>query len=221
MNIIISLYKHWSDMILRGEKTLEFRTRLPKDFHIGEKIYFYETSRQNGRKMVVGEATVKDIISVCNKDGKWPMVGCYPFTEYYFSEIKKDEKMYNLYKSLKEELGNLKQYKYGYLMGYFQSPKEIQSLRENGSLIDTFKLSNKEAWEVIDANNKSDKTAQEIDDWLTKIGFYNKYDETNYKYAYVLDNIIKYEKPKNISEFKNKNGEIIKNPPQSYIYTIN
>lgn len=221
MNIIISLYKHWSDMILRGEKTLEFRTRLPKDFHIGEKIYFYETSRQNGRKMVVGEATVKDIISVCNKDGKWPMVGCYPFTEYYFSEIKKDEKMYNLYKSLKEELGNLKQYKYGYLMGYFQSPKEIQSLRENGSLIDTFKLSNEEAWEVIDANNKSDKTAQEIDDWLTKIGFYNKYDETNYKYAYVLDNIIKYEKPKNISEFKNKNGEIIKNPPQSYIYTIN
>ena len=221
MNIIISLYKHWSDMILSGEKTLEFRTRLPKDFHIGEKIYFYETSRQNGRKMVVGEATVKDIISVCNKDGKWPMVGCYPFTEYYFSEIKKDEKMYNLYKSLKEELGNLKQYKYGYLMGYFQSPKEIQSLRENGSLIDTFKLSNKEAWEVIDANNKSDKTAQEIDDWLTKIGFYNKYDETNYKYAYVLDNIIKYEKPKNISEFKNKNGESIKNPPQSYIYTIN
>ena len=208
-------------MILRGEKTLEFRTRLPKDFYIGEKIYFYETSRQNGRKMVVGEATVKDIISVCNKDGKWPMVGCYPFTEYYFSEIKKDEKMYNLYKSLKEELGNLKQYKYGYLMGYFQSPKEIQSLRENGSLIDTFKLSNKEAWEVIDANNKSDKTAQEIDDWLTKIGFYNKYEETNYKYAYVLDNIIKYEKPKNISEFKNKNGEIIKNPPQSYIYTIN
>ena len=191
MNIIISLYKHWSDMILSGEKTLEFRTRLPKDFHIGEKIYFYETSRQNGRKMVVGEATVKDIISVCNKDGKWPMVGCYPFTEYYFSEIKKDEKMYNLYKSLKEELGNLKQYKYGYLMGYFQSPKEIQSLRENGSLIDTFKLSNKEAWEVIDANNKSDKTAQEIDDWLTKIGFYNKYEETNYKYAYVLDNIIK------------------------------
>lgn len=221
MNIIISLYKHWSDMILRGEKTLEFRTRLPKDFHIGEKIYFYETSRQNGRKMVVGEATVKDIISVCNKDGKWPMVGCYPFTEYYFSEIKKDEKMYNLYKSLKEELGNLKQYKYGYLMGYFQSPKEIQSLRENGSLIDTFKLSNKEAWEVIDANNKSDKTAQEIDDWLTKIGFYNKYEETNYKYAYVLDNIIRYEKPKNISEFKNKNGENIKNPPQSYIYTIN
>ena len=221
MNIIISLYKHWSDMILSGEKTLEFRTRLPKDFHIGEKIYFYETSRQNGRKMVVGEATVKDIISVCNKDGKWPMVGCYPFTEYYFSEIKKDEKMYNLYKSLKEELGNLKQYKYGYLMGYFQSPKEIQSLRENGSLIDTFKLSNKEAWEVIDANNKSDKTAQEIDNWLTKIGFYNKYEETNYKYAYVLDNIIKYEKPKNISEFKNKNGEIIKNPPQSYIYTIN
>ena len=208
-------------MILSGEKTLEFRTRLPKDFHIGEKIYFYETSRQNGRKMVVGEATVKDIISVCNKDGKWPMVGCYPFTEYYFSEIKKDEKMYNLYKSLKEELGNLKQYKYGYLMGYFQSPKEIQSLRENGSLIDTFKLSNKEAWEVIDANNKSDKTAQEIDDWLTKIGFYNKYEETNYKYAYVLDNIIRYEKPKNISEFKNKNGEIIKNPPQSYIYTIN
>ena len=208
-------------MILSGEKTLEFRTRLPKDFHIGEKIYFYETSRQNGRKMVVGEATVKDIISVCNKDGKWPMVGCYPFTEYYFSEIKKDEKMYNLYKSLKEELGNLKQYKYGYLMGYFQSPKEIQSLRENGSLIDTFKLSNKEAWEVIDANNKSDKTAQEIDDWLTKIGFYNKYEETNYKYAYVLDNIIKYEKPKNISEFKNKNGESIKNPPQSYIYTIN
>lgn len=221
MNIIISLYKHWSDMILSGEKTLEFRTRLPKDFHIGEKIYFYETSRQNGRKMVVGEATVKDIISVCNKDGKWPMVGCYPFTEYYFSEIKKDEKMYNLYKSLKEELGNLKQYKYGYLMGYFQSPKEIQSLRENGSLIDTFKLSNKEAWEVIDANNKSDKTAQEIDDWLTKIGFYNKYEETNYKYAYVLDNIIRYEKPKNISEFKNKNGESIKNPPQSYIYTIN
>ena len=149
------------------------------------------------------------------------MVGCYPFTEYYFAEIKKDEKMYNLYKSLKEELGNLKQYKYGYLMGYFQSPKEIQSLRENGSLIDTFKLSNEEAWEVIYANNKSDKTAQEIDNWLTKIGFYNKYDETNYKYAYVLDNIIRYEKPKNISEFKNKNGENIKNPPQSYIYTIN
>ena len=54
MSIIISIYKHWTQMILNKEKPIEFRTKLPKDFKTGDKIYIYETARYGGARAIVG-----------------------------------------------------------------------------------------------------------------------------------------------------------------------
>jgi hypothetical protein len=72
--------------------------------------------------------------------------------------------------------------------------------------------------EIIDANDYSNKCIGECDDWLMKIGFYNDCDESYYKYGIVLKDAVRYDVPKELSEFIGANGEKITRPPQSYMY---
>lgn len=207
-------------MILSNEKPIEFRTRLPKNLNIGDTIYLYESGRYGGSKKIVGECECEDIIPVCSKTGEFPLCGAYPFAEYYFANIKKDYKMYNLYKSVKQEFRDLERYRYGFIMDYVQSPLELQNLREKGNFIDTFSLPAEEAQKVLEENEKGRDTVKEIDDWLKKIGFYNQFDESKYRYGIVLKDVARYEIPRNIYDLKDKNGNAIVKAPQSYMYTI-
>lgn len=220
MGIMLSLRKQWSDKILDGSKPIEFRSSLPKNLKENETFYLYETSKQKGCKMVVGECQLDYIIPVTNEEGKWPMLGAYPFIDYYFEFIKGDKETADHYRALKKEFDTYKQYRYGFILNYAFSEYELKSLREKGTLVDTWKIFDmKVVRKILDDNDISGKKVEECDKWLMSIGFYNDMDESYYKYGLVLKNVKRYDSPKPLSEFKNPNmNTVIQNAPQSWCY---
>ena len=221
MDIVISIYGKWSQMILDGKKPIEFRTKLPKNFKAGDKIYIYETAKYGGARAIVGECTVDYIISVLNKEGKWPMYGAYPFIDYFFENIKNNKEKAKYYRKLKKEFDTYENYKYGFILGYAFSELELKSLRETGSLIDTWTIYDKMVVdEIINANEESNKLIGECDDWLSSIGFYNEFEESYYKYGIVLKDAKRYDEPIPITEFLDQNKNTITRAPQSWMYTI-
>lgn len=222
MDTIYSIHNVWINKIFSGIKTIEFRKSLPKTLKAGDKIYFYETGKNKGRKMIVGECEIDYIINILSKDGEWPICGCYPFLEYYFENIKKDVDIAKQYEKVKKEFEyKFDNYRYGFVSKYAFSEENLASLRETGKSIDF--------WEVKDFEKlnkyfkdleKGEGYEKECDEWLTNIGLYDECGETTYKYGIVLKNITKYNKPKSISEFKDRNGNLIKKAPQSWMYTI-
>ena len=69
MDILMSLHKQWASKIFNKTKTLEFRKNIGKDFNVGDIVYIYETSKNNGRKMIVGQFTIKDIVKIDQSSG--------------------------------------------------------------------------------------------------------------------------------------------------------
>ncbi len=220
MNIILPMYKHWSDMILSGEKTLEFRTKVPTKLQVGDKIFTYESGKYGGSKEIVGECTYEGKIDVLSPEGKWPMLGAYPFIDYFFEYVKHDAATAQHYRQLKEEFDKYKNYKYGFILGYAMCPEELESLRTTGQLIDTWKIHDMNYVKLIlDGNAKSDQHTKMCDDWLTRIGFYNEMCESYYKYAFILSNPIRYATPKPLSDFTDIHNNPIAKAPQSFMYT--
>lgn len=222
MNIIISLYNHWSQQILSGIKPLEFRTKLPKDIKIGDTIYLYETRKHDGAGAIVGECKLNGIINVLNEKGEWPVCGSYPFIDFYCEHIKCDKDCAEQYRKVKEEfLNKFERYKHGYIIDFAFSEKELDHIRKNGTPIDLMSITDfKELNILLNEIEKSHKIICECDNWLTKIGFYNECLESNYKYAYVLSNVKKYETPIPLTNFKDQKGNTISKAPQSWMYTL-
>jgi predicted transcriptional regulator len=222
MDVMYSLYKHWTDMILSGKKPLEFRTKLPKELKPGTKIYLYETRKHGGAGAVVGECIVQDIIPVLSKSGKWPMYGCYPFVEFFCENILHDLSMASHIQKIKEEFENkFPRYKYGYILKYVFSEDNLKNLRSVGEPIDTWKIHDTSiVYKILDNLNQSEKLMEQCDEWLEKIGFYNEWGETNYRYGLVLTNPVRYDTPIPITHFKSQSGDNITTAPQSYCYAL-
>ena len=110
-------------------------------------------------------------------------------------------------------------YRYGFILGYSHSPLELESLRKTGSLMDLYPCDFETVNRVVKDNDKSNEYVEECDNWLTSIGFYDDGGETYYQYGIVLKDIKKYDKPKEINMFKNKDGARIEKAPQSFMYT--
>lgn len=219
MDVMYSLYKLWTDMILSGQKPLEFRTKLPKELKPGTKIYLYETRKHGGAGAVVGECTVSDIIPVLSEEGKWPICGNYPFLEFFCENVLNDAVMAEHIRMCKTEFkGKPENYRYGYLTKYMFSPESLDSLRETGHPIDIMQLTIPQRDKILKDFAVAEKLELACDDWLTSIGFYNSCGETNYRFGLVLANPIRYANPKPISDFTNTKGERIEAPPQSYCY---
>lgn len=222
MDIIISIYRHWSNMIFDGKKPLEFRTKLPNDISIGDTIYIYETAKHGGARAVVGKCKIKNIINVLRDDGKWPTFGCYPFIDYFCEHIKKDEKSAKIYRDVKAEfLYKFENYKHGYIIDFAFCEEELEHIRKCGKPIDLWQIADYDKVQsILKKNEISHNLIKECDDWLTKIGFYNECLESYYKYAFVLDEIEKFDKPILITDFLDKNNNPISRPPQSWMYTL-
>ena len=221
--IMYSLHKPWCDMIFSGEKTIEFRTKLPKNLTKGTKIYFYETKRQGGCGQVVGECIVTDIIPVLSKDGKWPTYGCYPFIEYYFKNIIGDFELASHIENVKEEFdGKFENYKHGYIIHYMMSEENLENIKKTGRPIDTWKLFDMSLVHKILADiDMANEFIEMCDDWLMNIGYYNDMCESYYKWGIALGEVIRYERPVPVAHFVNKNGDCLKNGPQSFCYVEN
>ncbi len=223
MDIMIAIYNHWTEKIFAGEKPFEFRTKVPSQFHPGDKIYFYEPKRFGGAAAVVGECTVDEIMPLLSKEGKWPLCMTHHFIEYYFEHIRKDVAKAEIYRQCKERLQDKATYvRFGAITDYALSEFYMRQIEETGRIPDIF--------EYVTANNAYDWYAQEskkmdecrkdhfdCDDWLKSMGMYNECDETCYKFAYHLTNIKRYEQPQPLSSFLNGAGTPI-NMVQSFCY---
>ena len=223
MDIMMSIHKEWVDKILSGKKPFEFRKKLPKNFSAGDKIYIYETSKQNGLQKVIGECKVKHILNFANDKGKLPCFGCYPFIEYFMEHIKGDKETADRFKSVKEEFyGKFERYKYGFIINFALCDLELEHIRQHGCPIDTWELypyaENEELKTVLEQNEKANKLLMECDAWLSEIGFYDDTDESFWRYAIELTDIVKYDKPMEIQNFIGKNNKPIRKPPQSWYY---
>ena len=218
--VMYSLYKPWCDKIFSGEKSIEFRTKLPKELGVGTKIYLYETKKHNGTGCVVGECTVKDIIPVLSKRGKWPTYGCYPFIEYYCENIVGDFETADHIRKIKEEFEDkFTNYKHGYILHYMFCEDNLNEIRKSGQPIDTWKIFDYDyVRKILDELEMADKIIESCDDWLMDIGYYNDMLESYYKWGLVLSNVVQYDEPIPLSMMLDKNREKIVRPPQSYCY---
>lgn len=223
MDIMIAIYKHWTDKIFAGEKPFEFRTKLPAKFNPGDKIYFYETKRHGGAAAVVGECVVDAILPLLSKDGKYPMCMTYHFIDYYFEHIRKDPVKAAIYRQCKERFANQHtSLRFGAITDYALSEEYLSHLEKTGELLDIFERTH-ETGDISWYNNISKKQEEcrqdhfACDDWLKSMGMYNEYDETCYKFAFHMAHIKKYDKPIPLNHFLNGSGEPIQ-MLQSFCY---
>ena len=72
--------------------------------------------------------------------------------------------------------------------------------------------------EFNDIKKKQDNFCSNCDTWLTKIGFYNEYDESLWKYEILIDDVVRFKTPIPITNFKLQNGNYLKRAPQSFCY---
>ena len=211
MAVLMSLYNVWCNKILDGSKPLEFRNNIGKDFKVGEKIYLYETSKNNGRKKVVGEVIIKDIVKLQKSK-----MGFYNFLGYYVKNILKDKDLYKKVETVYEY--DLPNYDAGYKFYWLFLPEVLDELKTHNKLPDYFDMTPEEAKRFRQLQEKAQKLIENCDDWLRSIGYYNEYEESFYKNYIEVTNPIKYTTPLELSDFKNLKGSPITRAPQSWCY---
>lgn len=215
MNVIIPIHKQYSDRIFDKSKPYEFRNRVPK-LEKGNKVFVYET-KKNGCGMVVGFFTVEAIEEIQHsKLGAYQYVSEYAH-RYYDKEIQRlvDKAMTIHLKDCADDL---------VLCYIFMEDCLDEMLRTNRPPDESFQKHLYEDMKgYMETKRKQREFIEGCDDWLKEIGYYNLEggDYSNWKYRIKIADICKYEKPKPITDFLNRNGEKIMKAPQSFCYTIN
>ncbi len=219
MDILMSLHNQWSDKILDGTKSVEFRNRLPKNLKEDTTIFIYESGHKGGSKMVVGECKVANIISVLSPENKWPLFGAAPFIVYYFREIKKDEITAEIFENVIKKFETPEYpYRYGYSLNYVFAEAQLKSLEQTGRLLDVMSLDTAVINEIHNQTEKAHQYIEECDNWLTSIGFYNDFEESTFRFGIVLKDVKKYDEPLPLSSFVDQKGNDIGRAPQSWMY---
>lgn len=211
MAILMSLHNIWCDKILDGSKTLEFRNNIGKQFKIGDTIYLYETSKNKGRQVIVGEVKIKDIQPIPRSK-----VGCYGLLPYYAQHIVEDKEIsdaimfaYNF---------DLPNYDGIFKMKWMFLPEALKKFKETGHLPDYIRMKEDEFEEYQQKSFKAQLVMEHCDEWLSSIGYYNECDETNYRNYIEVEDPIRYKTPLKLEDFKNLKGEKITKAPQSWCY---
>ena len=57
--VMLSIHPEWLEMIFNEEKGLEFRKKIISTIKPETKIYFYETKKKNGKKLIYTSEPVK------------------------------------------------------------------------------------------------------------------------------------------------------------------
>lgn len=210
MDILMSFHRKWTEQIFQGEKPLEFRSKIGKEFTIGKTVYMYETKKDNGSQRIVGEFEIADI-------QRLPLskVGTYGLLPYFCKNILRDkealeqvEKAYDI---------NLPNYDNAIKLDYLYDLDLLTKLSKNEPF-SFFDMSFDEVQIHENNRKKADNLIKLCDNWLFSIGFYNQYGETSYNYYLEIKDILKYEVPLNLVDFKNTKDEKLKTPPQSWCY---
>lgn len=212
MNALFPIRKQFSDLIFSGEKDIEFRNIRTK-LQPGDTIYVYETKKNNGLGMVVG-------YFVCGEISEIPhhKIGTYAMLNHYIEKCGTEEEKNAVNTAMKIRLENHDDcyvLRYMFMEEYMEYLK-IHKNPDTMFLHEYYKKNNLAFQEEGKAVNLLDK----CDEWLTKIGFYNKEDSlSTWKYQIEILKPVMFEKPKEITEFYLLNGKKMKNAPQGFCYT--
>lgn len=214
MNAIFSLYKDFTNLILSGEKDLEFRNIMIK-VNKGDKIYMYETKKNGGKGKVVGYFVVEEMVEIPKHK-----LGCYNFLLHYANKKNLDKEIIN---QIKKALSiNLEGYDNSLVINYLFDDEYLDFLIKNKrpmTFDESLNRSLKDPSHYNKLSKQSDEYCKEVDNWLSLIGFYNQYDESTWKYYIKISGYKRFDEPLDISSFKLINGEYLKVAPQSFCYT--
>lgn len=209
MNLIYPIYKIFADQIFDGKKPFEFRTKLPKEMQVGDKIYIYEPAKKGGCQMIVGEFTVGEIFD-CNY-----FLGCIPFMVYFCRNVLQNEEYAKKFE--RAFAIDLPEYKRGVPMSFALDDEAVEYMEKYHKYPKHNPYSDKQhkiRWENQMAMEKCDR-------WLTEIGFYNDFCESYYEKAITIVNPIRYAEPKPLTDFIKKDGTCVSKAPQGFVYVIN
>lgn len=208
MAIMYPIYNTWNNLIFNGEKPFEFRTRLPKNLTTGTKVYIYEPVKNHGLGKVVGEFIVGDIMR-CDY-----AIGAWPFLPYYCRNILKNDD----YAKKFERALNVPET--GYKKG-----SEVKFAFDDELMNYIFQH---ETWPPVEmyvydktkvANiDEADRVIDLCDRWLESNGFYNDFLESNYKFALEILRPVRYDAPRNLTDFTKMDGNVVEKAPQSFVY---
>ena len=226
MAIMYPIYNIWNNRIFEGDildfrdsltktgklcrykKDFEFRNRLPKDLKTGDKVYIYEPKKHGGSGKVVGEFTVGQIIP-CD----YPF-GAFPFIVNFCRNVLKNEDYAKKFeRAVSTELPG---YKKGYILKYALDDESVDYIKKYGVAPDICDyLYDKERTANLE---ESEKVWKWCDEYLSKCGYYDETGHSNYKYALRILNPIRYDEPKDLSEFAKMDGSVVEKAPQSFVY---
>lgn len=213
MDVMASCYKHWTDMILSGEKPFEFRGRPWKKIEVGDKFYLYESKKHGGAGMVVGEATIEKIIPIVFS------LSPQRDTFHYWAEhiVNRPDIV-----AAVDKIGDFRMshYKDGYIYTFMLCDPILDYILVHDELPPTYNtirdlFLHPELYQSMDLARKA---IQEYDEWMHRIGFWNEYGESTYTIAYQLKDPIRYKKAKPVTMFCGSDGKPITKAPQSFQY---
>lgn len=168
-NILMPIRLPWTNMIFSGEKPFEFRNHTGRNWGPGSKLYVYESKANSGTGMVVGDATINEIISIPAGAIGPPR----PLLRFWA------EKFAPWFIPLLDELGDheLPNYKKGTILRYLGRPELLRKAMRTGEWVQMFD----------EGNNPIDA----CEHWLWKVGLINECGEYGYKYGLRLGNVQK------------------------------
>ena len=212
MNCMITMSKEYIDLIFNGKKPFDFKNVSPK-LKEDDKVYLFDSSQ----KKVRGYYTVKDISEINHKKIK---IGTYLFIDI-FAKIFCDEKIQKSVNKAKQV--EFENYYNSYVLEFLFMDDLIEEMIKTHKppIIDYWKMNQDEMKEYNQMRQKQTEFCKACDEWLKKIGFYNEYDESTWKYQINIKNVVKFEKPIDVNKFQLRNGNYITNGPQNFYYIKN
>ena len=213
MNCIFSIKKQYSDLIFNKTKPIEFRNVCPK-LEENDKVFIYET-KNGGCGKVVGYFLVDEIKKI-----PFSKVGTYLFMDIYANLFCDDETKNMVNKAKQIDLEDCYN---DFVLSYLFMDKYLDKMLKTHKPISiNFYAFNSNDWKnYSELEKKTRKFLDDCDNWLYKIGFYNSYDYSDWKYQINIKDAIKFENPMDITQFQLKNGKFLNKAPQSFCYTLN
>ena len=217
MNTIFSIRKPYTDYIFDGIKNLEFRKKVGKNMKAGDTVFLYETKKNHGLGKVVGSAEVKNIIEIPKVK-----IGTYFLLPYFIEKFGTEAEKAAAAKAMQIQLSN---YDPTIVLDYFYDPIALDYMKKYDEVPEPWEHPYTERFSSAEEFNqsklKADALYWKVDHWAEQIGFYDEMGESNWNYAIELQNIKKYQNPREIQEFKTMAGEALNGPPQSWCYVLN
>lgn len=213
MDCMFSIKKEYADLIFNGIKPFDFRNVCPK-LDEEDKVYLYET-KSSGCGKVVGYFIVENISEIPH--GK---IGTYLYIDTY-AKMFCDEKIQESVNKAKQV--EFEDYYNSYVLEFLFMDDLIEEMIKTHKppVIDVWKMNKDEMKEYNQIKQKQTDFCQACDEWLKKIGFYNEYDESTWKYQINIKNVVKFEKPIDFIKFQLRNGKYLTRGPQNFYYIKN